>query len=452
MAGTGQAPVTPEGTRLQLMHRNADVMRRATEAIRKERGVEATEIGTGEVPDDDPHPDGEREPEVRSEIDERREDAQPTESLDGGAPEPHEAPVEGESESEPKRTREEAPTADEYIDVKVDGKTERVLKADVEDAGGVRAYQKDRAASRRLDDAAKLARDAEDLNNALRRRAHAMGLDPDTLEPIKGSPAPAGTPAGGGAAGAAPLTGAAPAADPKAEAELEDALEQHSQAVTLAQDADEIKKAGRRLIKAAMATAPGPAIDRQAINRMVADREEEHRSNRDMAEFQTEHADVATDAECWAFARALGRQAMEEDIVRLGARPEAVRQLTDAQLGNTHALARADGAARSLKTIFNAAAERVRTRFNMTKPAASGEAGAREPPRPTGQGSPAPRSTPRPTAAALERRQAIKGGAAVATSTPASSATAPSRESRIPSNSEYIAAMRARRGLPPEQL
>jgi hypothetical protein len=73
----------------------------------------------------------------------------------------------GSEEDEPEPEPEPEP---EMVTVKVDGVEQQVLKTTVDEAGGISAYQKEQAASRRIAEAGKLKKQAEDQARILAQR------------------------------------------------------------------------------------------------------------------------------------------------------------------------------------------------------------------------------------------------------------------------------------------
>jgi len=408
-------------TTLRLHDRNAAVFAAANAARREEFEREAAEIGGAELPDDDPHPD--QHPDAGS--------------PDGRAAEPGNEDAAGAAGAAA-ATAQDAPTDDETVEVKVDGKTERVAKADVDAAGGVAAFQKAKAADRRLAEAAERARMVEDSEARLRARAKALGIDYETGHPI--------TPRAGGDAGSKPA--AAPTTDAPTSDELEAAIKEHAQDINLAADPDKTEASLRRVIQAA---AKAVTVDKDTIKRVVAEHEQVNRSRSEWNSGWAGNEDVLGDPDAKELARALMRRAMIEDLVKGGADPDAAARLSDDQLGGYHMVARQHGAGRQLPDIMSLAISTTRQRLGLTKPAAStDESGTADRGKPTGtqgRGS----ATPRPAATAIARRQELKGGTAVATSTPASSAASNPRPKLSMGNtgSEYVANLRKARGQPP---
>lgn len=429
-ADTADADV-PEGsardTESKLKFRNADVFAAAAASRREEFVREAAEIGGSTLPDDDPHPD--QHPDAGAPDGRDTESAADPAGTDDGA-----APAASSAGAA------DAPTDDELVEVKVNGQVEKVAKADVDAAGGVAAYQKAKAADRRLADAAERQRQVEESEARLRARAKALGIDYDTGQPIQGN-----TPRAGGDAGSNPAP--TQTADAPTNDELEAALEEASQQITLL-DPGQVKESLRKVVQAA---GKAVQVDRDAVARVVAEREQINRSKAEWNDGWKGHEDVLGDEDAAQFARALMRKEMIEDLVRGGAQREACANLSDQQLGGYHLVARQHGVGRPLPDIMSTAISTTRQRLGITKPAAStGESGAADGGKPIGQGR-GTAATPKPTAAAIAKRQEIKGGSAVATSTPASSASAQARPKLSMGNSpsEYVANMRKARGQPP---
>lgn len=408
-------------TTLRLHDRNAAVFAAANAARREEFEREAAEIGGAELPDDDPHPD--LHPDAGA-PDGREADAGDDRAGAGAAGDTT-APV-----------NQDAPTDDEVVEVKVDGKVERVSKSDVDAAGGVAAFQKAKSADRRLAEAAERSRMVEESEARLRARAKALGIDFDTGQPMPRTGGDAAKPA------------AAQTADAPTNDELEAALDAAAQDISLAQDPDKVKASLRKVVEVA---GKAVAVDKDTIQRVVAEREASTRARTEWNSGWTGNDDILRDPDATQFARSLMRRAMIEDLVKGGADPDAAARLSDDQLGGYHMVARQHGVGRQLPEIMSTAISTTRQRLGISKPAAStGESGTADQGKPTSQ-SGRGNATLRPAAAAIARRQELKGGTAVATSTPASSAAANARPKLSMGNtgSEYVANMRKARGQPP---
>lgn len=414
-----------------LAHRNADIYAAAAASRREEFARESSEIGSDTLPDDDP----------------QRDPSEPDADPDGRSAEVGGAAAGPDDAA----STSDDPTDDETVEVKVDGETLRVLKTEVDEAGGVAAYQKDVAAARRLTKAAERQGELDAREARLRAQARAMGIDYDTGQPISTNTPPAQR-GGAGAdngAGPRPASGTADGADDATDDELDAALEEHSNKVSLAADPAEVKAAGKKLIEAVVKKFGG-GVDEATVLRIVAAREEKRSAQREWNETLAKHTDVINDPEGWELVRALVRRGQIEDLVKQGADRNACMNLSDQQLGGYHLVARQNGTGRKLSDLVEAAVTHTRKRLGITA-ASPSDAGAANAAQPTGQGRPTG-ATPQPTADALARRQALKGGAAVATSTPASSSAAPSNRPQFESGntaSDYINWMRRKSGRPP---
>lgn len=431
----------PEG--LTFYNRNARVMAEITASRLAELQAESAEIGTATAPTDDRDRDGEQD-KPRNELEERAAERDGADGAGTGAA--------GTGDGDPAATpaaAADAPTADEMVDVVVDKRRLRVLKSEVDDAGGVEAFQKGKAADARLSHAGQLVRKVEDADTALRAKAAALGIDYETLQPLNPESKPAaadGTKPNG--------KGKSVAAQPfELDEETRGTIADTAKTIALAGDEEAVAESLTKLVQTvAGKTQPAQpaAVPDALIDQRIATGQERSRAGREWREFQEDNQDLVADPDAWEMTRSRARVRMVEELVEAGADPQAVGRLSDDQLGAFHFSARVAGKASSLRTVFDQAEGHVRKRLGLTKPAASSDdARGANGAKPNGNGSADGSTRPAPVGT-IARREALKRGAVVATSTPASSsARADPAAPRIPSASEYIANMRKARGLPP---
>jgi hypothetical protein len=102
---------------------------------------------------------GRRRQELRAEGVDIPEDDEPSEEAD-----------EKEAEAPEGSTKAETEETEEMVEIKVDGQVEKVKKSEVEAAGSIRALQKERAADKRLQEAARRKADLDAKEQALAER------------------------------------------------------------------------------------------------------------------------------------------------------------------------------------------------------------------------------------------------------------------------------------------
>jgi len=161
---------TREGEEDQEKVEHYDPQAGAREAIVIKRRQELRSEGL-ELPDEEEKPSDQ-------EADQKAEDDKPEEE--------QEETEQKETEQEETEQEEDETEQEEMVEIKVDGEVERVKQSEVDAAGGVRALQKERAADKRLQEAAKRQKELDEREQRLaeKEKAGQSAGEPEKPEEI----------------------------------------------------------------------------------------------------------------------------------------------------------------------------------------------------------------------------------------------------------------------------